>query len=154
MGGAMNPLKVLNIISLFCSHHKAPQTSVIWIHQPKTCRKQPERRARGSGGSCLEDVPSRCVCCRKKLKTIFRASGELMQSFCGRGQPPQHRTPHWESLLDDPVMPCCRKRFLRIWFLDFQSSTCETQMQVHKQQNHQVQLGFSWLGYILVQWQV
>lgn len=30
---------------------------------------------------------------------------------------------HWGSVLDDPTMPCCRKRFLRIWFLDFQSST-------------------------------
>lgn len=30
---------------------------------------------------------------------------------------------HWGSVLDDPTMPCCRNRFLKIWFLDFQSST-------------------------------
>lgn len=36
------------------------------------------------------------------------------------------RASHWGSVLDDPTMPCCRSRFLRIWFLDFQSSTWAT----------------------------
>lgn len=39
------------------------------------------------------------------------------------------RVSHWESVLDDPTIPCCLSRFLRIWFLDFQSSTWATDKQ-------------------------
>lgn len=37
---------------------------------------------------------------------------------------------HWGSVLDDPTIPCCLSRFLRIWFLDFQSSTWATATQI------------------------
>lgn len=34
---------------------------------------------------------------------------------------------HWESALAAATMPCCRSWFLKIWFLDFQSSTFKKQ---------------------------